>query len=84
MRERLVAEGVIKNGKQEELHAAELQAASTWNEGTYYFPNSMPSDSFFRLPKLSVPNDYYERVEWSNEYYEQEPLIETHECISIA
>lgn len=73
MRDRLEAEGFMpKNGEHEELHAA-----STWNEGTYYFPNSIPNESFFRLPKLSVPTDYYERVVWANEYYEQEPLIES-------
>lgn len=53
----------------------ELEAASTWNEGTFYFPNAIPTESYFRLPKLSVPVDYYERVQWSNEYYEQESLV---------
>lgn len=71
VKERLEAAG-LRNGKHEEL-----EASSTWAEGTYYFPNTVPGESYFRLPKLSVPSDFYERVEWSNEYYEQEPLVES-------
>jgi hypothetical protein len=75
MRDRLISEGVLQNG---EMHASEeMKAASAWAEGTYYFPNSSATESFYRLPKLSVPKDYYERVQWSNEYYEEEPLIES-------
>jgi hypothetical protein len=71
MKELLAQEGLLK--KQE---PTEMQAASTWTDGTYYFPNSIPGESYYRLPKLSIPSDYYERVQWSNEYYEQEPMVE--------
>lgn len=63
-----------KNGNSSE-ELEEVEAASTWNEGTFYFPNySAPAESY-RSPRLSVPNDYYTRVHWSNEYYEQESLV---------
>lgn len=30
----------------------------------------------YRSPRLTVPGNYYTRVQWSNEYYEQEPLVQ--------
>lgn len=54
-----------------------LEAASAWNEGTYYFYNGAVQESYFRLPKLSIPQDYYEQVIWAQEYYQQEALIES-------
>lgn len=72
MRDRLVEEGLMpQNGH------SELQASSTWYEGTIYYNGGVAEEGYFRLPKLSVPADYYERVKWSNEYFEQEPIIES-------
>ena len=52
-----------------------VEASSTWPEGTFYFPNYSQTPDSYRSPRLTVPNDYYTRVTWANEYYEQESLV---------
>lgn len=59
-----------ENGKEEKI-----EAASTWNEGTVYYPNYAAPVDYYRSPRLSVPSDYYTQVAWSTEYYHQESLV---------
>lgn len=67
-----VAERLKTNGNGD---GEDIEAASTWNEGTFYFPNYAAPVESYRAPRLSVPADFYTRTHWSNEYYEQEPLV---------
>lgn len=50
-------------------------AASTFPEGTLAQTRSTQPDRFLS-PRLSVPANYYTRVQWANEYYEQDPIVE--------
>jgi hypothetical protein len=47
---------------------------SAWRDGKLVTaPVAYPEG--YRSPRLTVPNDYYQRVDWSQEYYQQEPLV---------
>lgn len=52
-----------------------FELASTWTEGTIYYPGGRTPVDSYRTPRLSVPGDFYTQIEWSREYYEQEPLV---------
>lgn len=67
----LRAQGIEKR----EENGAELVESSAWHEGQIIFPGGIQSVDSYRSPRLSVPEDYYTRVDWSNEYYAQEPLV---------
>jgi len=58
----------------------EFQAASKAMEATVNYVEGMvvqPSvaDDRWLSPKLTVPSSYYTRLQWSQEYYTQEPLV---------
>jgi len=52
-----------------------LQITASFADGAVINRRSPFVDSY-RSPKLSVPRNYYTRVRWSNEYYEQEPFVQ--------
>jgi hypothetical protein len=55
-----------------------LQAATTrWPEGHIIYPGMRIGiyDQKYRTPRLSIPEDYYTRAEWSEEFYYSEPLV---------
>lgn len=64
-------------GEHGELRASADAAASQWSVGDYtpgQFQN-LGADDFFRSPTLTVPKDYYTRTRWSNEYYQEDGMI---------
>lgn len=54
-----------------------LMAASRWQEGHVVYPGMRIGtyDQKFRTPRLSIPQDYYTQEEWSTEFYQSEPLV---------
>jgi hypothetical protein len=46
-----------------------------WKDGKLIAANTSSFPEGYRSPRLTVPGDYYTRVSWSSEYYEQEPLV---------
>jgi hypothetical protein len=58
------------------LEASEEALASQWSAGDYVPTMAMMgADDYFRSPTLTTPSDFYTRARWSQEYYEQEGLI---------
>lgn len=55
----------------------DLWASNNWQEGNIVFAGGMPvgQETTFRTPSLKVPTDYYSRAQYSQEYYETEPLV---------
>lgn len=50
-----------------------LLTVAGWKDGKLVTPSGLPEG--YRTPRLTVPSDYYTRVEWSEDYYDQEPLV---------
>jgi hypothetical protein len=55
----------------------DLWAAGNWQEGNVVFAGGMGfgGEMTFRTPSLRVPTDFYTRAQYSQEYYETEPLV---------
>jgi hypothetical protein len=72
--ERLKAAGVDLSQRNSDN---ELWAANNWQEGNIVFAGGMPlaGGKAFRVPDLSVPSDFYTRVQYAWEFYESEPLV---------
>ena len=51
-------------------------AASSFPEGTMARQRTAEPDRFLS-PRLTVPSNYYTRVEWSNAYYEGDPIVQS-------
>lgn len=68
--------GLIPTGSGEEQRAIEA-SHTRWQEGHVIFPGMRLGvhDAKYRTPRLSIPQDYYTRAEWSREFYESEPLV---------
>ena len=54
-----------------------LMASTRWPEGQIIYPGMRLGvyDAKYRTPRLSIPQDFYTPVEWSREYYDSEPLV---------
>ena len=76
LREKLNAAGISTSTVERDPHN-ELWAANNWQEGNIIFAGGMPlaDATQFRTPDLSVPTNYYTRVQYAWEYYESEPLV---------
>lgn len=58
------------------LQASEQAMGSQWSTGDYVPTIAMlGADDYFRSPTLTTPSDYYTRVRWSEEYYQEEGMI---------
>ena len=49
--------------------------ASADPDGTAFVSRRRGKADRYLSPRITVPGDYYTRVRWANEYYEQEPLV---------
>ena len=56
--------------------AAGMVASERWPEGPMAVRPDLAQDRWLS-PKLTVPSNYYTRVQWSKEYMEQESLVHT-------
>ncbi len=76
IKEKLNAAGISTSAVERDP-SNELWAANNWQEGNIVFAGGMPlvGDTTFRTPDLSVPTNYYTRVQFAWEYYESEPLV---------
>jgi len=64
-----------KEGEGEITASPEAYAAQ-WSVGDYVpSMTNFGADDYFRSPTLTTPSDYYTRARWSEEYYEEEGLI---------
>ena len=56
--------------------AASMVAAERWPEGPLAVRPDVAQDRWL-APKLTVPSNYYTRVQWAKEYIEQESMVHT-------
>lgn len=63
------------NVRDEKSSADYLQLAAGFVEGTLARRSPDSTVDRWLSPKLTVPGNYYTRVQWSKEYYEQESLV---------
>lgn len=70
------AEGESVPVQEGTIQASEQVMASQWSTGDYVPTMAMlGADDYFRSPTLTTPSDYYTRVRWSEEYYQEEGMI---------
>lgn len=64
------------NGDHGVVRASADVMASQWSVGDYVPTMAMMgADDYFRSPTLTTPSDYYTRARWSEEYYQEEGMI---------
>lgn len=56
------------------IQASQEAMGAQWSVGDY-IPTVMKADDYFRTPTLTVPSDYYTRARWSEEYYQEEGMV---------
>jgi hypothetical protein len=77
VREQLQAAGLDTSSLDTKSEPEFWTAANNWQEGNIIYAGGqpLPTEQMFRTPRLSVPTDFYTRVQYSREYYESEPLV---------
>lgn len=64
------------NGNYGTIRASNEAWGSQWSVGDYVPTMAMlGADDYFRSPTLTTPSDYYTRARWSEEYYQEEGMI---------
>jgi hypothetical protein len=74
MKTRLVEAGVdVPTNGGEPLMAS----TTRWPEGQIIYPGMRlgTMDAKYRQPRMSIPQDFYTQAEWSREFYDSEPLV---------
>lgn len=68
------------------VESTDAMEAGQYTTGDYTLSpiSSMGIDDYYRSPTLVIPTDFYTRVKWSREYYEQEGWIDALENRDIA
>ncbi len=78
---RVIVYAAVPHGTEVKLPASassedrvEAAAGDSWRDGPLMIPGPQDLDSY-KSPKLTIPHNYYRKIAWSEEYYEQEPLV---------